>query len=176
MHIFYTILSFFVLDVFASAPAQQHGFDFRSLMPFVLIFVVFYFLLIRPQQKREAERKSMLDSLKKGDTVITSGGLVAKVSNMLPDGEVELEISNGVNVKFLKSCIVDIPSGRPKPKPSKNEKSIAEIKSELKAAAKKKSLDVTKDARSIDANKTEDNDQKEQDEGEGSNQEAKSAK
>ena len=76
-----------------------------GLLPFVLIFVVFYFLLIRPQQKRAKEHKSMVEALKRGDKVVTSGGIVGKVSKVVDDQYVEVEIASDVKVKVVRSTI-----------------------------------------------------------------------
>lgn len=81
---------------------------FESLMPFVLIFVVFYFLLIRPQQKRAKEHKAMVEGLKRGDKIITSGGIVGKVSKVINDNEVEVEIARDVKVKIVRSTISQV--------------------------------------------------------------------
>ncbi|MBL4602846.1 MAG: preprotein translocase subunit YajC [Emcibacteraceae bacterium] len=85
-----------------------------SFLPFILIFVVFYFLLIRPQQKRAKEHKTMVEGLKRGDKVITSGGIVAKVSKVIDDNEVEVEIAKDVKVKVIRSTISQV-QGKPAP-------------------------------------------------------------
>jgi preprotein translocase subunit YajC len=74
---------------------------------FALIGLIFWFLMIRPEQKRQKERRARLDAMKKGDQVITGGGLVAKVVKV--DGEyVELEIASGVRVKAMKATVTDM--------------------------------------------------------------------
>ena len=80
-----------------------------QLAPLVLIFVVFYFLLIRPQQKRQKEHRDMLGKLKRGDRVLTAGGIIAQVTKV-KDGvdEVEVEIAPNVRVNVLRSTIGDI--------------------------------------------------------------------
>ncbi len=75
-----------------------------GLMPLVLLFVVFYFLLIRPQQKRAKQQKAFIENLKKGDKVITSGGLYGTITG-ITDTEVTLEIAEKVRVKVLKGAI-----------------------------------------------------------------------
>jgi preprotein translocase subunit YajC len=78
-----------------------------QLAPLVLIFVVFYFLLIRPQQKKVKEQRAMIDAVKRGDTVVTSGGLIAKVVHV--DGnEVGLELGPNVRVRGIKSMIIEV--------------------------------------------------------------------
>ncbi len=77
---------------------------FAGILPLLLIFVIFYFLIIRPQQKRAKEHRDMLNSLKKGDNVVTSGGLHGKVVG-ITDEIVTLEIANNVRVKVSKDYI-----------------------------------------------------------------------
>lgn len=103
----------FISEAFAQTAGGSES-SLMSLMPFVLIFVVFYFLLIRPQQKRAKEHKSMVEGLKRGDKVITSGGIVAKVSKVIDDNEVEVEISSDVKVRVIRSTISQV-QGKPAP-------------------------------------------------------------
>ena len=81
--------------------------QFQGMIPLVFMFAIFYFLLIRPQQKKAKEHKALLDSLKKGDLVVTAGGMHGKV-NSLDDQVVTLEIAPGVNVKINKGYIATI--------------------------------------------------------------------
>ncbi|QPQ54172.1 preprotein translocase subunit YajC [Allosphingosinicella flava] len=82
-----------------------------QVLPLVLIFVVFYFLLIRPQQKRMQQHRSMVEGVKKGDVAVTSGGLIGKVTKV-DEAEIELEIASGVKVRVVKSMLSDIrPAG-----------------------------------------------------------------
>ncbi|PPR34367.1 MAG: hypothetical protein CFH25_00805, partial [Alphaproteobacteria bacterium MarineAlpha6_Bin3] len=69
---------------------------FASFLPLILIFVVFYFLLIRPQQKKMKQHKEMINQIKRGDNIITSGGIYCKVSKVIDENKVEVEISNSV--------------------------------------------------------------------------------
>ena len=79
-----------------------------QLLPFLLIFLIIYFLILRPQQKRVKAHKMMIDSLKKGDTVITQGGLIGKISKVTSDHEIEIQIANDVKVKIVRGMISDI--------------------------------------------------------------------
>ena len=79
-----------------------------QLLPLLLIFVVFYFLLIRPQQKKMKDHRAMVEALRRGDQVVTSGGIVAKVSKVQEDGMVEVEIADGVKVKVIKHTITQV--------------------------------------------------------------------
>ncbi|HIO22701.1 MAG TPA: preprotein translocase subunit YajC, partial [Nitrospirales bacterium] len=81
-----------------------------SLIPFVLIFLIFYFLLIRPQKQRASQHKTMLDALKKGDKVITSGGLWGTVTNLGKE-TVTLQIADTVKVKVDRSHVTQLQSG-----------------------------------------------------------------
>ena len=76
-----------------------------SLVPFVLIFGIMWFLLIRPQQKKVKEHRAMVEALRRGDQVLTAGGIVGKVSKVKEDGEVEVEIADGVKVRVVRSTI-----------------------------------------------------------------------
>ena len=81
------------------------GSGFAQFIPLILIFVIFYFFLIRPQQKRAKEHKQMVAALKRGDEVITSGGIVGKVERILGDDKVDLLISENVTVQVVQSTI-----------------------------------------------------------------------
>ena len=89
-----------------------------QLLPFVLIFVIMYFLILRPQQKRAKQHQEMVKNLRRGDNVITSGGLVGKVTKVVDDDQVEIEIADGVRVRQVKSMIADV---RVKGEPVKDE-------------------------------------------------------
>jgi preprotein translocase subunit YajC len=79
-----------------------------GVLPFVLIFVIMYFLILRPQQKRAKQHQEMVKNLRRGDNVITSGGLVGKVTKVVDDDQVEVEIADGVRVRQVKSMIADV--------------------------------------------------------------------
>jgi preprotein translocase subunit YajC len=79
-----------------------------QFLPLVLIFGVFYFLLIRPQQQRAKEMKSMLSALKRGDRVVTGGGIIGLVTKVIGDNELQVELAEGVRVRIIKGTITDI--------------------------------------------------------------------
>ena len=79
--------------------------NFAQFIPLILIFVIFYFFLIRPQQKRVREHKDMVKNLKRGDEVITSGGIIGKVDRVYEDDKLEIEISEGVKVNVIKNTV-----------------------------------------------------------------------
>ncbi|HEX5779591.1 MAG TPA: preprotein translocase subunit YajC [Xanthobacteraceae bacterium] len=79
-----------------------------SLLPFVLIFVIMYFLILRPQQKRVKQHQEMVTSLRRGDTVVTSGGLVGKISKVVDDAEIELQLADGVRVRQMRAMVSEV--------------------------------------------------------------------
>ena len=81
-----------------------------QFLPLVLIFAIMYFLLIRPQQKKMKEHRAMVEALRRGDQVVTQGGIIGKVSKVKEDGELEVEIADGVKVRVVKATIVQVVS------------------------------------------------------------------
>lgn len=89
-----------------------------SLLPFALIFVIMYFLILRPQQKRVKDHAEMVKNVRRGDTIVTSGGLVGKVTKVVDDDQVEMEISDGVRIRQMRQMITAV---RTKGEPAKDE-------------------------------------------------------
>ncbi len=83
---------------------------FAQFVPLILIFAIMYFLLIRPQQKKVKEHKAMVDALRRGDQVVTQGGLIGKVTKVKDDNEVEVELAEGVKVRVVRSTIAQVTS------------------------------------------------------------------
>ena len=81
---------------------------FAQFIPLLLIFVIFYFFLIRPQQKRVKDHKAMVESLKRGDEVITSGGIIGTVDRVLEDDRIEVLINSEIKVQVIKSTITSL--------------------------------------------------------------------
>ena len=81
------------------------GSGFAQFIPLILIFVIFYFFLIRPQQKKVKEHKLMVSSLKRGDEVVTSGGIIGRIERILGDDKVDLSISENVTIQVVQSTI-----------------------------------------------------------------------
>ena len=81
------------------------GSGFAQFIPLILIFVIFYFFLIRPQQKKIKDHKNMVSTLKRGDDVITSGGIVGKIEKVYEDDKIDLIISENVTIRVIKSTI-----------------------------------------------------------------------
>jgi preprotein translocase subunit YajC len=129
------------------AYAQAGGlFDSQSAMiqflPLVLIFVVFYFLLIRPQQQKQKQQRSMLDSLRRGDRVVTGGGIVGTVNRVTPGGdEIDVDIAQGVRVRVLRSTISSVLA---KPDPAAAREAANERGSE-RSAGRRRGKEAAKD-------------------------------
>jgi preprotein translocase subunit YajC len=81
-----------------------------SLMPFVLIFIIMYFLILRPQQKRAKQHQEMVRNLRRGDIVVTSGGLIARISKVIDDNEIELQLGEGLKVRQIRGMISEVRS------------------------------------------------------------------
>jgi len=84
------------------------GQGIAQFIPLILIFIIFYFFLIRPQQKRVKDHKSMVESLKRGDEVITSGGIIGIVDRVLEDDRIEVTISENTKVQIIKSTVTSL--------------------------------------------------------------------
>jgi preprotein translocase subunit YajC len=91
-----------------------------SLLPFALIFVIMYFLILRPQQKRVKDHADLVKNLRRGDTVVTNGGLVGKVTKVVDDDQVEVEIADGVRIRQMRQMITAV---RTKGEPAKDDAS-----------------------------------------------------
>ena len=95
----------FISEAFAQTAAGGGGNAFQAFLPLILIFVVFYFLLIRPQQKKIKQHKELLESIRRGDKVITGGGIIGTVTKVDNDNELTVEIAKDVKVKVQRSTI-----------------------------------------------------------------------
>jgi preprotein translocase subunit YajC len=93
-----------------------------SLLPFALIFVIMYFLILRPQQKKVKDHAELVKNVRRGDTVVTSGGLVGKVTKVVDDDQIEFEISDGVRVRQMRQMISGV---RAKGEPAKEKAETA---------------------------------------------------
>ncbi|HVZ52422.1 MAG TPA: preprotein translocase subunit YajC [Pseudolabrys sp.] len=112
----------FVTPAFAQGSlfggAGGEGGMLMSLLPFVLIFVIMYFLILRPQQKRVKTHQEMVKNVRRGDSVITNGGLIGKVTKVVDDDQIEIEIADGVKIRQMRSMLTDV---RAKGEPVKDE-------------------------------------------------------
>lgn len=98
-----------ITPAFAQGAAAPGGDMILQFVPFVLIFVIMWFLIIRPQQRRVKEHREMINNVRRGDTVVTSGGIVAKVTRVIEDAnELEVEIADGVKVKLVRGMITEV--------------------------------------------------------------------
>ena len=107
----------------------------EQILPLILIFVVFYFLLIRPQQKKAREHREMLGGVKRGDRVITGGGIIGLVTKVIGDNEVQVEIAEGVRVRVAKSTISNILARGEPVKGTKDDDAVEKPILESKSAA-----------------------------------------
>ncbi|WP_226782559.1 preprotein translocase subunit YajC [Oceaniglobus trochenteri] len=97
----------FVTPAYAQAAGGAAS-AFTSFVPLILIFAIMYFLLIRPQQKKVKQHQKMVEALRRGDQVVTAGGLIGKVSKVKDDGEIEVELSEGVKVRVVRATISQV--------------------------------------------------------------------
>lgn len=101
-----------------TAPALSGGSLLTTLLPFLLIFVIMYFLLIRPQQKKAKAHQELIRAVRRGDTIITNGGIVGKVSKVVDDAEVEIEVAPNTRIRLIRGAIAEV---RAKGEPVKEE-------------------------------------------------------
>jgi preprotein translocase subunit YajC len=102
-----------LLAVLAASPAYAQaaggaGGGYGFFVMLALMFGVFYFLLIRPQQKRQKEHKAMIDAVRRGDTVVTSGGMIGRVTKVFDDNELQVELADNVRVRVIKTTLADV--------------------------------------------------------------------
>ena len=86
----------------------MEGSGIGQFIPLILIFVIFYFFLIRPQQKKVKEHKALVEAVKKGDEVVTQGGLIGKITKVKGEGRLEVEIASGVKVQVVQATIAQV--------------------------------------------------------------------
>lgn len=98
----------FVSPAYAQTPGAPGGFELVQFLPLVLIFVVFWFLLIRPQQKKMKQHKEMIAAVRRGDRVLTGGGIIGTVTKVLGENELQVEIAENVRVKVARSTISEV--------------------------------------------------------------------
>jgi len=94
------------------------GDPFGILLPMVAVFAIMYFLVLRPQQNRAKQHQEMLKAVRRGDVVVTNGGLVGKITKVVDDDQVEVEVADGVRVRQVRSMIADV---RSKSEPAKDD-------------------------------------------------------
>ena len=99
---------FFPVLAQSTAPVTQGGFDPKSLLPFVLIIVIFYFFILRPQQKRMKQQREMLSNLRRGDKVLTSGGILGTIHRVDDEKHIYVEIASNIIVKMSRASISEV--------------------------------------------------------------------
>ncbi|QIB35638.1 preprotein translocase subunit YajC [Ancylobacter pratisalsi] len=108
----------FITPAYAQAAGPAGTDMLMSLLPFVLIFVIMYFLILRPQQKKVKAHQELVKNIRRGDTVVTTGGLIGKVARVVDDSELELQLAEGVKIRQLRGMISEV---RAKGEPAKEE-------------------------------------------------------
>jgi preprotein translocase subunit YajC len=102
-------MNFLITPAYAQAAGSPGGADFvMQMAPFAIILVIMYFLILRPQQKRAKSHAEMIANVRRGDTVVTSGGFVARVTKVTDDPEIEVELAPNVRVRLIRSMITDV--------------------------------------------------------------------
>ena len=99
----------FVTEAFAQTGSVAGGSDLLiSVLPFVAVFAIMYFLIIRPQRTQMKKREEMLKNIRRGDTVVTGGGIIGKVTKVLENGELEVQISEQTRVRLVQAMVSDV--------------------------------------------------------------------
>ena len=117
----------FITPAFAQAAAAGGDTNsmLMSLLPFALIFVIMYFLILRPQQKKVRDHAELVKNIRRGHTIVTTGGMVGKVTKVVDDEQIEFEISDGVRVRQMRTMIAGV---RTKGEPAKDKAEKADVK------------------------------------------------
>jgi preprotein translocase subunit YajC len=126
-----------VSPAYAQAAGGGGGFGgLEPLLPLILIFVVFYFLLIRPQQKKQKAHRELIANLRRGDRVVTAGGVIGQVTRVVDDRELMLEIAEGVRVRVMRAMVSEVLT-KSEPARGKEDEDKEEKASDEAAEAKK---------------------------------------
>ena len=122
---------FFISDAYAQAATGAGGASslFGTFLPMLAIIPVFYFLLIRPQQKKQKEHRALISAVKRGDRVVTIGGILGSVTKVIDNNEIQLEIAEGVRVRVLRSSVSDVVN---RSEPAKLQDNSADKKSDAR--------------------------------------------
>ncbi|MCP4384859.1 MAG: preprotein translocase subunit YajC [Hyphomicrobiales bacterium] len=100
----------FITPAFAQGGIAGGGDLLVSMLPFVLIFVIMYFLIIRPQRQKQKRHQEMVANLRRGDTVVTTGGLIGKVAKVVDDGELQIDLAENVRVRLSRGMVSEVRS------------------------------------------------------------------
>ncbi len=98
----------FATPAYAQAAGGAGGGAIMQFVPLILIFAIMYFLLIRPQQKKVKDHQKMVSELRRGDQIVTQGGIIAKVSKVKDDNELEVEIADGTKVRIVRNTVAQV--------------------------------------------------------------------
>ncbi|MEZ5838939.1 MAG: preprotein translocase subunit YajC [Hyphomicrobiales bacterium] len=99
----------FITPAFAQGTGAAGGGDLLiSILPFIAIFAVMYFLIIRPQRQRQKEHQDMVKNLRRGDTVVTAGGLIGRVGKIVDDHELQIELAEGIKVRMMRAMVTEV--------------------------------------------------------------------
>jgi preprotein translocase subunit YajC len=98
----------FISPAYAQSPTGGMGDLVNLIVPMLMVFVIFYFFMIRPQQQRLKQHRATIDAIRRGDTVVTSGGIIGKVTRVKDDGEIEVEIAENTRVRVIKSTVAEV--------------------------------------------------------------------
>ena len=98
----------FITPAHAQSPFGGGSDMIVQMVPILLMFVIFYFLLIRPQQQRQKQHRELISNIRTGDSVVTSGGIVGKVTKVKDDNEIEVEIAKDTRVRIIKSTVLEV--------------------------------------------------------------------
>ena len=134
-----------ISPAFAQAGGAPGGDMFVQLLPLLLIFVVFWFFLIRPQQKKAKQHREMVANVRRGDQVVTGGGLLGKVTKVIDESTVQVELSENVRVKVLSTTLQDVlskgaPAAAKNDSKAENQSGASDAKDSKEAPAKKTSM------------------------------------
>jgi preprotein translocase subunit YajC len=112
---------------------MMNGFDIMSMLPFVLIFGVFYFLILRPQQQKLKKHQDLLSRLGRGDVVVTSGGLIGTVTKIVNENEIQIELTENTRVRLVRSMVTEVLSKTNSPSTTHPATSFSNSASETKS-------------------------------------------
>jgi preprotein translocase subunit YajC len=136
----------FISPAYAQAAGSAGGSGLEAMFPLLLIFVVFYFLLIRPQQKKAKEHKAMLEAVRRGDKVVTGGGIIGTVNKVIDESEISVEIADGVKVRVQRGLLAAVLSKTEPVIDDKKDKKVIKDKKDKKDKKSDKSEgDIRKD-------------------------------
>ncbi len=118
-------MSFLVSDAYAQSAGGGLGGGFDILLLILPMFAIMYFLVIRPQQKRAKEHKQLVETLGRGDRIVTQGGLIGSISKVYDDGHLDMEFEDGSKIQIVKEAVASVTEKKSKPKAANSEKAAS---------------------------------------------------